>query len=1179
MQRSNAHEHIELEDDPSSHYELKDSMRKSLAPKLSGSDLTYDSKEPSTFPAWGKKIEMALMSVEPQVTLLVHIVNLIVGRALTNEKVEAATLPEALMNPKLAWIAPGNSDPREATEQTLQQHSSDGSSQRDSFEHLSHESEYQRPTTRAESAQRGRDSDAEQTPPPQTREHFERPPGLPGHSEGERIYASPTKSKSSIYNPALKYQYSSVQDLPPAVVELNYYLFNILLSLITGPKAVEIANFPSAHRCYTSVMVFLYEEDNVSITSRKWSSYKALLEMEYNGDPLSWSSTVIERVRDLYTSEFSIQDIVMFNLQRMFAGKNSDISLMITQDIQDLSKWKPGDPTLNVTQLARKYTTHLVTSSASKATSINLAEESRYKPSSDYNGQEVPSGIVCGNCKETGKHFRRNCPLPDHGPKCDHCLQKGHLVADCRKKKREDFSVKKEGSISSNIPQSAASVNAIFQAEQRNIIDLYNREVLLQGAPVNLVDNLQDAAATEAIFQAEQKDIIDFYNREVLLQGDSWYTQGDSVNVVDFYDREVGPRATPVSMATPFNKTFETPVSTDQDIPLTPDQRFLLELYDRKLGSVATPVSMTIPLSTGYQSELQSNDTPHLGKETSLTNAINMVGSNEPGPEEMIDSLLIPLKTTPWHGLFQGLLRDITKIATEPITVKANTAKRPLEELPVDNQDPGAVQRHNSAQGKGLNTANKKRSTVSSTENVNDKVFTQTATDQLSQVAPHGIVVARNCKQGSPNTGPTKSTSIHFRFNTYVKKLKPIEANSPSNQLHTPEPKLSLDQDEDDTPADSANDTPLLKRPLNKQQSQGNDAMNGSPVKKRVTRSSAENKGVPVFMVQAEPNSTQLFEPGWYENLTAEQARSGVGIYRDPEIHTHITGSMRDLKITTEASTSPTKSISNFNQDNLSTTDIHGEETTVCNAIRTLESLSKSHPTHDDPPREWCDSLEGPDMDSTPINVPRVINPPRVQNTPRARDLLSTFSLEMDSSVSEAELPIQGTDKNQSLSDAWESQTSITPSTGSIIDSGAGRHICNLVNLTDKNSSERLRGFNGTLEHTSGKGYKSIKVLTDAGKELHLDIDDVDYFPTATVELLSMCKLIEAGWTFSLDKEDIYATLPNGDQVTLSVNHNGHLFLPHQEVPSDGDRHLFKTIKPGISQAPGSPTAEPQKKN
>jgi hypothetical protein len=85
---------------------------------------------------------------------------------------------------------------------------------------------------------------------------------------------------------------------------------------------------------------------------------------------------------------------------------------------------------------------------------------------------------------------------------------------------------------------------------------------------------------------------------------------------------------------------------------------------------------------------------------TSLTNAINMVGVDKPGPEEMIDSLPVPLKTTPWHGLFQGLLRDITKIAAEPITVKVNTAKRPLEELPVDNQNPGAVQRHNPAQGK-----------------------------------------------------------------------------------------------------------------------------------------------------------------------------------------------------------------------------------------------------------------------------------------------------------------------------------------------------------------------------------------------------------------------------------------------------------------------------------------------
>jgi len=155
-----------------------------------------------------------------------------------------------------------------------------------------------------------------------------------------------------------------------------------------------------------------------------------------------------------------------------------------------------------------------------------------------------------------------------------------------------------------------------------------------------------------------------------------------------------------------------------------------------------------------------------------------------------------------------------------------------------------------------------------------------------------------------------------------------------------------------------------------------------------------------------------------------------------------------------------------------------------------------------DSPQEWCDSPEGSDMDSTPTGVPRVTKPPHVQSTPRS--LLDTFSLEMDSSLSEAELSIQGIDKNQSLSDAWESIT--TGSTGNILDSGTGRHIYNMVNLTDKVSIKRLRGFNGTLEHTSGKGYKPIKVSIDAGDELHWDVKDMDYFPAATTER-SMCKL------------------------------------------------------------------------
>jgi hypothetical protein len=216
-------------------------------------------------------------------------------------------------------------------------------------------------------------------------------------------------------------------------------------------------------------------------------------------------------------------------------------------------------------------------------------------------------------------------------------------------------------------------------------------------------------------------------------------------------------------------------------------------------------------------------------------------------------------------------------------------------------------------------------------------------------------------KQESPNAGPIKSTSVHFRLNTYIKRPKKpstIKVDTSGDRFRTPELKSSLDQDGEDTTTCGVNGTPSLKRALNKQHSQEDDVMNKSLVEKRVTRSSAELQEAPVFMVQAEPNKTQLFEPGWHENLTAEQARCGVGIYQDPETHTHTSAAeMRGLKITTEAGTSPNKSISNFNQDSLSTTDIHEKKSTAYNVTRTLESTPKSHPAHVDPPQEWCDSL------------------------------------------------------------------------------------------------------------------------------------------------------------------------------------------------------------------------------
>ena len=127
---------------------------------------------------------------------------------------------------------------------------------------------------------------------------------------------------------------------------------------------------------------------------------------------------------------------------------------------------------------------------------------------------------------------------------------------------------------------------------------------------------------------------------------------------------------------------------------------------------------------------------------------------------------------------------------------------------------------------------------------------------------------------------------------------------------------------------------------------------------------------------------------------------------------------------------SPNKSIPNSKQDSLPKSDTHEKRSIVCNMTRAPEPTSKPHLVQVDPPQEWCDSLEGSDIHSTLISVPSVTTSPHGQSIPRTHSLLDTFDLGMDSSLSGAELSIQGTDKNRSLSGVWKTLTGLA--TGSI---------------------------------------------------------------------------------------------------------------------------------------------------
>ena len=134
---------------------------------------------------------------------------------------------------------------------------------------------------------------------------------------------------------------------------------------------------------------------------------------------------------------------------------------------------------------------------------------------------------------------------------------------------------------------------------------------------------------------------------------------------------------------------------------------------------------------------------------------------------------------------------------------------------------------------------------------------------------------------------------------------------------------------------------------------------------------------------------------------------------------------------------------------------------------------------------------------------------------------------------------------------------------GSIIDSGASKHVCKSIEIEDGTRSTRLCGFDGTQRWTEGKGYLPIQTLTQAGNAVHLDINDADQYSGAETNLLSMGKLvIQDGWVIHCSKSETYAILPDGERVDLYFNEEHVLCLKHDMRTGQG-----------ASRIPGSSTA------
>ena len=120
--------------------------------------------------------------------------------------------------------------------------------------------------------------------------------------------------------------------------------------------------------------------------------------------------------------------------------------------------------------------------------------------------------------------------------------------------------------------------------------------------------------------------------------------------------------------------------------------------------------------------------------------------------------------------------------------------------------------------------------------------------------------------------------------------------------------------------------------------------------------------------------------------------------------------------------------------------------------------------------------------------------------------------------------------------------------TGSILDSGAARHVSRKVHITDSDDVCRLTSFTGKETWTKGNGYIPMTIQDDlTGDTISIDVDDADYSDEAVSSLLSLCKLIRKNWKFNLELGSLYAYAPNGSRITLHMGDDDVLRLPHND--------------------------------
>ena len=1016
-------------------------------------------------------------------------------------------------------------------------------------------------------------------------------------------------------SPAVSYrdgsrQVTTLRGIGSKTMELNYALYNTMVNIVTGPKLASIRALPDQHKTYTSVMIMLFHDDEMNHTNRKIEAFTLMNNFQYEGDARVWSMGFQNIVREIFESNLTIEDVIMFSLKRMFETKVPAIRDMITLEInKEATRRHEGDETpINFSQLAIKFEQQLLTaSSMASSTSINYAPKSKNelgrKVTHDLTGHPVDpaaANITCGNCKAVGHHYRRNCPFPDHGELCTICGNKGHNASKCRKKAQiaqdapasHDRGEALMASISEafyNLGNKGNSKSVNYTIVDEDPADAPTTEMIIQSIHEQFPasnsphpDEDQMKAKMESIQRVfdslgKPEEVEELTAESPLEDAKQDETQVKAQSVESSLVTPKPPEAIDVGaafMVGPLEDLLPSENTPAEQTDLHEDH----EDYDSDPPTLVSDTSASLP-SSDSSTESDSDE--------EIEDIDDIVATLEADPSDPDDNLLLQPPTDGSVSCFATSAPAPPEITPQPVGMGHQSVVLSLCDgiggLAASIKKAGirnitryiAVEKDEIAK-RIANHAHPRTEDFCGIDHAIDDIF-DIDEDFIASLPKGSLILVGGggeCKDFSKlrllrdNRGKGKFRMVFdttkdggdargtdprpglqgksgrtvlqiIRIWQWCIKHHPNAALLKENVVFNDmpcdwdfvntnlgEPLIINSQDYSTTKRNRAywHNSELLRREPYAWVEEGMSPINPD---------SCMDRGRTIIRYQA--NGQDCVRP-----LSA----SWKGDPANPECASQRKNMVTDEKFPGEyfeIRPIEAERLMGFPEDCTDAPDVTAKDR--------LKALGNSWDINITAPLVKTILTSSDRITQMNLMVPKVLTEDDIQQYEVAKAFFTSDEAARSHVLSK--VTHEQLCKMTALYTQFPNGLPINigyadGSKGSVIDSGAGRHVCKAAVVTNADETVRLRGFDGSTAWTSGKGYLPAKVQNRMGDYIDVDINDVENFPGAAAELLSMGKLIRAGWEFRLSNQNLEAIIPGGHKVQLNMNSEDVLMMPHK---------------------------------